>query len=331
MRDRWRGLGYAAIGGCLAAYILLAFTQKKPLGGTDFDQAWYAARWLLDGEDPYKKVVPPLFDFHLFYPLTAVLVSTPFALLDLPEARLLFVTLNGGIFGYAIGRWKPWLWPTFLGLPFILVASNAQWAGLLTAALFLPWLGPLAAAKPNIGLPILLGARSRRTAIILVAGGLLLLVASLAVDPLWPWKWRDALAQSTHLRPLILRPGGLLLLLALLRWRDPDARLLLALSAVPTTGLYYDFLPAAVVAQSRKESAFLALCTEIAWFSGRGYPAAESYAQSTWNAGIQTLWGALIPPLILVLWRGRGQFRLGLAGFKRKRIRTTMQENQTEV
>jgi hypothetical protein len=268
-------------------------------------------------------VLPPLFQFQLFYPLTTVLVSTPFALLDLRGARLLFVALGGGIFGYAIGRWKPWLWPTFLGIPFILVAFNAQWAGLLTAALLLPWLGPLAAAKPNIGLPILLGARSRRTAIILVAGGLLLLGASLAVDPLWPWKWRDALTQASHLRPIILRPGGLLLLFALLRWRDPDARLLLALSAVPTTGLFYDFLPAAVVAQSRKESAFLALCTEIAWFSGPGYPAAETYDQWSWNAGIQTLWGALIPPLILVLWRGRGQLRWSLAALTGKRTRAT--------
>ena len=103
------------------------------------------------------------------------------------------------------------------------------------------------------------------------------------------------------------------MLLALLRWRDPDARLLLALAAVPTTGLYYDALPAAMVARTRNDSAILAGCTLIAWFAHPSFPVTQPYEVWSWNAGILTLWSTLIPPLVLVLWRARRAAESGRA------------------
>lgn len=304
-RDRIRAAAYAAAGAGLAAFILLEFNQSRPLGGIDFDQVWWAARCIITGQDAYEVVRPPRFYFPLYYPLTSAVLTLPVAVFQYRIARLLFVVLCGGLYGYAIGRHRPWLWPSFLGLPFILFATGGQWSAILSAALLLPWLGPVAAAKPNLGAAILAGTRSKRSAVILVAGSVAVLLLSLAIDPRWPLAWRDALAQSTHFRPLLLRPGGFLMLLALLRWRDADARLLLGLAAVPTTGLPYDLLPAGLVAADRKESAFLTLLTQVAWVIWPGFPIREPYAEWSWAVGTVTLWSGLIPALALVLLRSR--------------------------
>jgi hypothetical protein len=301
--ERRRGIAFAALGAGLAGYILLTLNQSLPLGGVDFDQVWWAARCILEGSDPYEVVRPPRFYFPLYYPLTGALLALPLALLDFRIARLAFVVVSGGVFGYAIGRHRPWLWPGFLGLPFILFATGGQWSALLSAAVLLPWLGPLAVAKPNLGLAVLAGARTRRAAMILVGGSVAVLLVSLAVDPGWPLAWAEALRQSTHFRPLILRPGGFLMLLSLLLWRDPDARLLLALAVMPTTGLPYDLLPAILVAQNRRQAAVITLLTQIAWVASPGYPVREPYAEWSWQAGTVTLWSGLLPPLALVLWR----------------------------
>ncbi len=303
--ERRRGFAFAVLGAGLASFILVTLNQSLPRGGLDFDQVWWAARCILEGSDPYEVIRPPNFYFSLYYPLTSALLALPLAPFDFREARLLFVALSGGLYGYAIGRHRPWLWPTFLGLPFILFATGGQWSALLSAALLLPWLGFVAVAKPNLGLAVLAGMRSRRAAMLLVGGSLLVLVVSLIVDPGWPLAWLEALRRSTHFRPLILRPGGVLMLLALWRWRDPDARLLLALAVVPTTGLPYDLLPAGLVARNRLQAGLLSLLTQIAWIVAPGYPAREPYAEWSWQAGIATLWGSLLPPLALVLWRAR--------------------------
>jgi hypothetical protein len=301
-----RAAAFGLVGAVLAALMLFSLNLALPLGAIDFDQVWWAARCLIEGTDPYEVVQPPRYSFPLYYPLTSAMLVLPLGWLDFSTARMVFVGVSGGIFGYAIGRYRPWLWPSFLSLPFILFASCGQWSALLSGAILLPWLGPLAVAKPNLGLATLAAARSRRAAAILVVGSAILLLLSLLLDPGWPWKWVAALERSTHFRPLILRPGGFLVLLALWRWRDADARLLLALALVPTTGMPYDLLPAALVARNRKESAALTLLTQIAWVAAPGFPVYEPYADWSWRAGIPTLWGSLLPAVALVLWRGRG-------------------------
>ena len=174
----------------------------------------------------------------------------------------------------------------------------------------MPWLGPIVAAKPNLGLAILAGQRSRRSALILITGSLVLLAVSLALDPGWPGKWRASVGSAAHFTPLLLRPGGFLVLLALLRYRDPDARLLLILGLIPQSGLAYEALPAATVARTRAESAVLALFTYAAYFGGYFLHAADSsFVVETWQEGKLVLWGDLLVPLALVLWRGFGRPR----------------------
>jgi hypothetical protein len=299
---------FAAVGAFLAAFVMLQQRYGTPLGGTDFDQVWVAAKAVLRGADPYATISggdETGFVFPLYYPLTAVFVGLPFSMLELPTARLAFVSATGALFGWAIGLHRPWLWPVFLGPPFLLIGRNAQWSALITAAMLLPGLGPFAAVgKPNLGVAMLAGARSASAAKILVLGGLALVALSLAIRPDWPWRWYETLERAEHFSPLMLRPGGFLMLLALLRWWDPDARLLLALAAVPQTGLFYDILPACLVARTRYQAAIITVATQVSsqgiWYLGPGH----NFVEVSWKTGILVLWGGLIPPLVIVLRRG---------------------------
>ena len=301
---RWVCAGAAAI---LASFVAVASYLHAPLGtpGPDIDQAWLAARAVLHGQDPYRSLeASHAFAFPLYYPLTTAIVSLPLAPWPLDVARLLFVGGTAALFGYAFGARRPYLWPTLLGMPFFVSVRSAQWAPLLTAAMLMPSLGWLAAAKPNLGVAMLAGARSWRDAKVLVLGGLAIVLVSLLVDPHWPSKWRAALAMSEHFRPLVVRPGGFLALLALFRWRDPDARLLIALAVVPVTGLAYDVLPACLVCRSRKQAAALAVASYAGWLGAPMVNAAQGFADEMWRNGELVLWCCLLPAVALVALRG---------------------------
>ncbi len=306
-RPHLRGLLYAAVAGSIAAYIVLGHFYSAPFGVVDMDQLWWAARSLLQGEDPYQTIGTSGVAFPLYYPLTAAIVSLPLGLLPLETARMVFVGGGAALFGYAVGRERPYLWPTFFGLPFLVSARSANWPPILTAAMLLPTLGWLAAVKPNLGVAMLASARGKRDVLVILGGGAVLLAASLAVNPRWPWEWREALAASEHFRPLLVRPGGVVMLAALLCWRDPDARLLLALAVVPQTGFFYDSLPACLVARNRKQAAIIALSTQIASVTRGFFPAPQGFEDKAWKYGIVSLWLGLVPPLLIVLHRRFGR------------------------
>lgn len=304
---RWSGtlrpLTYAALAGTIAGVVVLGYYFSAPFASSDMDQIWWAARALLRGEDPYQTILTSHFPFPFYYPLTAGIAGLPLGVLTLDAARVAFVAGGAALFGYAVGRERPYLWPSFFGLPFLISARSAQWAPILTAAMLLPSLGWLAAAKPNVGLAMLAGARRRLDALIIVAGGAVLLAVSLVVNPHWPWEWREALAGSTHFHPLIMRPGGFVMLAALLCWRDPDARLLLALAVIPQTGFFYDALPACLVARNRGQAAIIALGTQVASLTRSVLPAPHGFEDEAWKYGIVSLWLGLVPPLAIVLHR----------------------------
>ena len=294
---------FAAMPGAIAGFVVLGYYFSAPFASSDMDQIWWAARSLLHGEDPYQTLPTSHFPFPFYYPLTAGIIGLPLGLLTLDAARLAFVAGGAALFGYAVGRERPYLWPTFFGLPFLISARSGQWAPILTAAMILPSLGWLAAAKPNLGVAMLAGARGRRDALILVAGGTALLAVSLVVNPHWPWEWREALGASTHFHPLIVRPGGFVMLAALLCWRDPDARLLLALAVIPQTGFFYDTLPACLIARNRRQAAIIALATQVASLMRGFFPAPHGFQEQAWSYGIVSLWLGLVPPLVIVLHR----------------------------
>jgi hypothetical protein len=131
---------------------------------------------------------------------------------------------------------------------------------------------------------------------------LLVVLVSLVIDPRWPWKWWNALETSTHFRPLLFHPGGFLAVLGLLCWRNPDARMIVVLSLVPVTGLFYDVLLLCLVARTWQQSAALSVVGLVGWqVMGFLAPDVPNLAAQMYLNGNMVLWFGLLPALVLVL------------------------------
>jgi len=143
-------------------------------------------------------------------------------------------------------------------------ALLVQFAPLLMTAAFVPALGFLAAVKPNLGLPIFVFRPSWKA----VVGGAVFLGVSVIVFPRWPLGWLESIRHDNrvgaHAIP-ILQLGGVLLLLAALRWRLRAGRLLLAMSVIPQQLYFYDQLPLWLVPRTRQQSIALTACSQLAF------------------------------------------------------------------
>jgi len=244
----------------------------------DFDQVWYAARALLAGRNPYAEIGPGLhFDWPapLYYPLTAAVAVMPLAAIARSVAAVLFAALASGVFVWAATRRSLAPAVVITSASAALAAETVQWSPLLGAAFGIPWLGMLLSAKPTIGFAIWLARPSRAGAI----GAILLTVIGLAFLPTWPVDWLQALRHTSLATPggtpyfaPIRSAGGAFAVLAILRWRRPEARLILALACVPQTPLLYETVPLFLVPFTITEGGVLWLGSWIAalWLSAAG-------------------------------------------------------------
>lgn len=242
----------------------LAYLEPGRAGGDpgDLQQVWMGAVALLQGLDPYQVIGPgrPFeHDFFFLYPLPASLIILPLALLSELSAAVVFVWISTALLAFSLTADGWHRLPLFLSVAFVMSVRRVQWAPLLTAAMHLPSLAWVLIAKPNIGLALLLAARSRKVVAVAVAGGAALMVASLLLIPTWPMGWLEAVGSARHTEAPITQPGGVLVLLALLRWRRWEARLILALACVPQSLFWYDVLPLLLVATTFRESLILSL------------------------------------------------------------------------
>lgn len=246
----------SALAGLLAGLA----SRLPPPSASDFQQFWVAARALLAGQDPYA-AVSAMWRWPLLYPLPAVLLVLPVSLLPLVAARVLWAMLSAGIFVYAAQRTTRPLWIGILSACFLQAIVQGQWSPLLTAGAILPWVGATWVAKPTVGLALFAGWPTRQA----VLGGGLLLLVSLALDPHWPLDLWHGRAEAIYRAP-VMRPGGVLLLLALLRWRVPEARLLAVLACVPHTLAVYESLPLFLIPRRKWDAYALASLTYVALF-----------------------------------------------------------------
>jgi hypothetical protein len=243
--------------GLAAGALSEAHAALRSPGISDFADLWHGLVAWRAGANPYLAVNALHPDVGLLYPLPALILLWPLGYLPLHHAEAVFVGIGAAAL-VAAGWGRP--------LAVALVSASAfntivqgQWSLLLTASALVPALGVAWAAKPSIGLALALAYPRRRA---FVGAGLLGLL-SFAIWPGWVPAWLAGLGRTVHISPM-LRPGGAVLLLALLRWRRPEGRLLAALALIPQTGWLYDTVPLFLIPRTRYAAYGLAALTQLA-------------------------------------------------------------------
>lgn len=246
-----------------------ATNASRPNGRqTDFAQVWFAARALIADQNPYAIIGPGrtyewMNDFY--YPLTAAIAAVPLSVFSRVGAEVMLAVISTGMLSWTLTRFG------LAGVILLVSPSSVhalqlgQWSPLFTCALLMPRLGMLLAVKPTIGAAIFAARPSWWP----ILGGAILTAGAFLAQPGWIADWFAALRSTDvvgggaipYVAP-ILRPGGALLVLALLRWRLPEGRLLLVLACVPQTPLLYETLPLLLIARSQYQALWFLL---IGW------------------------------------------------------------------
>ena len=282
---------------------ILAFDSvAKPDAVPDFDHVWFAARAMLEGRDPYELIGPGReynWPWLLYYPLTAPTSILPLALLPLTIARALYVAIPVGLLAFLLTRDGFGRLPLFISGAFLYSVKTAQWGPLVLCALMLPWFGFFCAAKPNLGIGTLAGARSLPALARMVAGAAALVILSLIMQPQWPSRWLDVIAQAPQPLSVLSIVGGPLLLLALLRWRRWEARMLLIFALVPQTSGAVGALPLLLVPRSFRAMTLLAILTYVPIFYAP--QAGQTIEQWSYRETFATLFAVYLPVLWIVL------------------------------
>ena len=292
-----------SVGATAAALAWLVWSTPQPQT-SDLAQVWAGARALMHHQSPYEAVGPGRafnWPLPLFYPMPAMLTLVPLASLPLRWVDPLFVGIGFALFTYAVTM-RRMMTPALLGLvslAALMTLQTSQWSLLLTGAALVPGFGWLLVAKPTIGLALFTAYPRWKTAI----GCGILVVASLLVRPTWVADWRATFSSAPHVVAPILRMGGPLLLLAALRWKRADARLLLGLACVPHTTAPYETIPLFLIPHTWPQAWTLwglGLLAYVAQWATGPYDSQAAY----WASGAQWIVVLLyVPCLILVLSR----------------------------
>ena len=310
-RRSWRVAMALAVGAVMgfASFTAIAAANAR-LGhgpyGKDFTYWWRAAQAVRAGMSPYDVVRDEgeyPFSGAFRYTLPAAVVNVPLAHLRADIGGAIFVAASFALLTFGLLTTGAWRLPILLSGPAIAVVGSAQWPALLIGATLVPWVGFLLACKPTLGAVLFLWRPDRR----IFWGGILICLLCLLVQPTWPLDWLRAATAPTpdyaqYIVPLTSR-GGALLLLALLRWRRPEARLLLLLACVPQNMFFYDQFPLLLVPQTPRSTLYYSAWTMLVhlmaiWI---GHPSDGALWSAYWQPII--LWGLYVPALGILLAR----------------------------
>ena len=301
-----RRFAVAALLGCVASAFAYLQYLRTPNGHLDFSTVWFASTQMLRGVDPYPLVGPGLqFDFpwNLPYPLTAAALVFPLGSLPELEAALIFVGVSAALLTYALTDvdWNR-LW-ILASSPFVIAVMAAQWSPLYCAALLLPPLAFVVAAKPTLGLAVVAASRSGSALWFAVFGMIVLVAISWLALPNWPASWLSTMrVHSSEYAPVLTWLGGPILLLALLRWRTAQAWLLIAMSVIPITAGWYEVLPLLLIASSKRE------CQVVSLVTSAGYLLQGAFLSSDGTVSVEITKRLMVafaycPALLLILSR----------------------------
>jgi hypothetical protein len=237
---------------------------------TDFHYFWYASQAWKQGIDPYSirpraawRQIWPLWD-RLFYPLPALLVVSPFVQSTLRVGHLAFVAAGTGLLAWRLSDKALWPLLIFASPGFAMAARLGQWSPFLIFAALTPAAGFLLTCKPTLGFACFTYWPKWQA----VVSALALLAVSRLIMPDWPAKWLANVGEvRAHPAP-IATAAGPFLALALLRWRQREARMLLVMACVPQLLMFADQLPLFLVARNRREALLYTLSgvvTAIIW------------------------------------------------------------------
>ena len=191
------------------------------------------------------------------YPFTAMIALWPLHALPLRAIAPAFIGIGAFALAFAILRnGEMWQLLIFFSPAYWSSVQAVQWAPILTAAILLPPLLPLALIKPQLGVVLAACGRwSRRT----IAATAAFLILSLIVWPRWPIEWlrHGNLRTFNGYAPVMIVPG-IVLLFAAFAWRTREGRLLLAM-AVVVQRYFYDQLPLYLVARTWRQMVLLLL------------------------------------------------------------------------
>jgi hypothetical protein len=290
-----------ACGVALAAAAIAAVRIRVDMGGIVNDLGYFvsAGKALLDGENPYRVGM-------YIYPLPAAVAAAPFSVLPFAWSAVLFIGLSMGFSAFALTREGYHRLPILMSFPALTAMTAGQWAPLILCAAFGSGWGWVAAIKPTLGTAMLARRMDWRGGLVAAACASLTLI----IDPRWPIEWLRAMLQFSgvkmhHIPALV--PGGVLLLLAAIRWRTESGRLLLAMSLIPQSMFFYDQLALGLLAQTFRQSLICALWSYAVMLLA--YMCAPSGLNTLpQNAAYLSriiVWGYYLPALAWVLWTGR--------------------------
>jgi hypothetical protein len=97
-------------------------------------------------------------------------------------------------------------------------------------------------------------------------------------------------------------PGGALVLLALLRWRRPEARLLAAMACIPLTASWYEALPLLLIGQTKRECQVLSLLSSAGYATAGLFLAHDEFVEVRYVRSLMLAF-CFFPALVTVLRR----------------------------
>lgn len=251
-----------------------------------------AASDLLSATDPYGY---PVHAHFIPYPLPAAFVGLPFSFFAPAVGAALFYGLSTALLAWGLSFQSKNRLYVFLAMPFWFAMVWAQWTPLIMAAAFIPVLLPVVLIKPQIALPVGLTRWSKTGLYACVV----VLVLSVAIYPTWPLVWLSQIKSYQRFFPFLSLPFGPLLLLALLRWRDPDARLLLLVSIFPQRH-FYDAFVLWLIPKTKREIIPTAILSWGAYIWKHLYP-----EMGTQTVGFVSVLFFFLPMLVVIMMRGR--------------------------